>query len=101
VPKASATEDHRLKYLDFEGIIPKGQYGGGTVMVLWDIGTYEVIEDNYYKGWLHLYLSGKKLERYRSATIQMLCRSAGDRATTQDRIHTLARDRHGRNAMHR
>jgi bifunctional non-homologous end joining protein LigD len=36
---ATATEDHPLAYFDFEGIIPKGQYGGGTVMV-WDIGTY-------------------------------------------------------------
>jgi bifunctional non-homologous end joining protein LigD len=58
---AAATEDHPLEYFDFEGIIPKGQYGGGTVMV-WDIGTYEVIEGNYYKGYLHLSLSGKKLK---------------------------------------
>ena len=34
------TEDHPLAYADFEGIIPKGQYGGGTVL-LWDRGTWE------------------------------------------------------------
>ena len=37
------TEDHPLDYYDFEGEIPKGQYGGGTV-ILWDQGTYEVEE---------------------------------------------------------
>ena len=58
---AMPTEDHPLDYLDFEGVIPKGQYGGGTVMV-WDIGTYELIEGNYYKGYLHFYLSGRKLK---------------------------------------
>jgi bifunctional non-homologous end joining protein LigD len=58
---AMATEDHPIAYLDFEGTIAAGQYGGGTVMV-WDIGTYELIEGNYYKGRLHLYLSGKKLK---------------------------------------
>jgi bifunctional non-homologous end joining protein LigD len=58
---ASATEDHPLEYLDFEGIIPKGQYGGGTVMV-WDIGTYEVVEGDYWKGYLHISLAGKKLK---------------------------------------
>jgi len=57
---ANATEDHPLEYLAFEGTIPKGQYGGGTVMV-WDIGTYEIIEGNYWKGTLHVSLSGKKL----------------------------------------
>ncbi len=58
---AMPTEDHPIEYLDFEGVIPKGQYGGGTVMV-WDIGTYELIEGNYYKGFLHIYLDGKKLK---------------------------------------
>ncbi len=58
---AMATEDHPVEYLDFEGIIPAGQYGGGTVMV-WDIGTYEVIEGNYFKGRLHVFLNGKKLK---------------------------------------
>lgn len=58
---AMPTEDHPIEYLDFEGIIPKAQYGGGTVMV-WDIGTYELIEGNYYKGFLRFYLSGTKLK---------------------------------------
>ena len=58
---AMPTEDHPLDYLEFEGIIPKGQYGGGTVMV-WDIGTYEVIEGNYYKGFLRIHLKGMKLK---------------------------------------
>ena len=58
---AMSTEDHPIEYLDFEGTIPAGQYGGGTVMV-WDIGTYELIEGNYYKGRLHIFLAGKKLK---------------------------------------
>ncbi len=56
---AFATEDHPIEYLEFEGIIPKGQYGGGTVMV-WDIGTYEKVEGNYYAGELKVYLTGHK-----------------------------------------
>jgi bifunctional non-homologous end joining protein LigD len=58
---AMPTEDHPLDYLTFEGVIPKGQYGGGTVLV-WDIGTYDLIEGNYYKGFLRFYLNGSKLK---------------------------------------
>ena len=55
-----AVEDHPINYLKFEGTIPKGQYGGGTVMV-WDIGTYELLGGDYDSGDLKLMLSGKKL----------------------------------------
>jgi bifunctional non-homologous end joining protein LigD len=58
---AMATEDHPMEYSRFEGTIPRGEYGGGTVMV-WDIGTYELIDGNYWKGKLHIFLNGKKLK---------------------------------------
>lgn len=58
---AFAVEDHPLGYIEFEGTIPKGQYGGGTVMV-WDIGTYELLGGSYESGNLKLQLKGKKLE---------------------------------------
>jgi len=72
VPKGLATdvsikraafevEDHPIDYLKFEGTIPKGQYGGGTVMV-WDIGTYEVLSGSHASGDLKLMLHGKKLK---------------------------------------
>jgi bifunctional non-homologous end joining protein LigD len=58
-------EDHPIEYAQFEGTIPKGQYGGGTVMV-WDFGTYRVKDGHpvrgYHVGKLHLELRGKKLK---------------------------------------
>jgi bifunctional non-homologous end joining protein LigD len=58
---AMATEDHPMEYAQFEGTIPRGEYGGGTVMV-WDIGTYELMDGDYAKGKLHFFLNGKKLK---------------------------------------
>lgn len=58
---AFEVEDHPVDYMNFEGTIPKGQYGGGTVMV-WDIGTYELLGGSHAKGDLKLRLHGKKLK---------------------------------------
>ena len=57
-------EDHPLEYGNFEGTIPKGQYGGGTVM-LWDQGTWDPIGDpgrSYKQGNLTFELHGKRLK---------------------------------------
>ncbi|MES2141730.1 MAG: non-homologous end-joining DNA ligase [Pseudomonadota bacterium] len=58
-------EDHPVEYGSFEGIIPKGQYGGGTVM-LWDTGNWLCanLDPNiaYKKGSLNFILKGKKLK---------------------------------------
>jgi len=56
-------EDHPIQYGSFEGVIPEGEYGGGTVM-LWDLGEWEPIGDpaeGYAKGDLKFRLQGKKL----------------------------------------
>ena len=62
---AVQVEDHPIDYAQFEGIIPEGNYGAGTVMV-WDLGTYEVSGNNPLQaledGKLHLTLHGKKLK---------------------------------------
>src|SRR5437868_4205718 len=60
---AVEVEDHPVEYADFEGIIPAGQYGGGTVMV-WDRGNYYVYGEKPLESWregkLHLVLDGEK-----------------------------------------
>jgi bifunctional non-homologous end joining protein LigD len=53
-------EDHPLEYATFEGEIPKGEYGAGTVEI-WDSGTYELLEEKK-NGGLTVRLHGKKLE---------------------------------------
>ncbi|MHC2625716.1 bifunctional non-homologous end joining protein LigD [Bradyrhizobium huanghuaihaiense] len=60
---AVEVEDHPLDYGDFEGTIPEGQYGGGTVM-LWDRGTWEAEdpEAGFRKGDLKFTLHGDKLQ---------------------------------------
>lgn len=71
---AMMVEDHPYDYKDFEGIIPKGQYGGGTVIV-WDQGTYQPIDfkgsakeaeklllKQLHSGSLKIVLKGKKLK---------------------------------------
>ncbi len=60
---AVEVEDHPIEYETFEGLIPKGNYGGGTVMV-WDRGSYFVYGEDPPKalreGRLHLVLAGEK-----------------------------------------
>lgn len=60
---AVRTEDHPLEYGGFEGVIPKGEYGGGPVMI-WDRGTWEPIGDpdeGLAKGDLKFRLHGERL----------------------------------------
>jgi bifunctional non-homologous end joining protein LigD len=60
---AMEVEDHPMEYGGFEGIIPKGQYGGGTVM-LWDRGTWEPhvdVDEGLRKGSLKFELRGEKM----------------------------------------
>ena len=62
---AVQTEDHPLSYGDFEGTIPKGEYGGGTVM-LWDRGTWEPVPGKSWKdlekGHLHFRCDGERMK---------------------------------------
>lgn len=69
---AIPTEDHPLAYIDFEGVIPEGEYGAGTVMV-WDIGTYRNLRQekgeepvsmarSIDEGKVEVWLDGKKLK---------------------------------------
>src|SRR5712691_11174345 len=63
---AMQVEDHPVDYAKFEGVIPEGEYGGGTVMV-WDYGTYEPentddVASALRKGELKFSLNGQKLK---------------------------------------
>lgn len=70
---AMHVEDHPMDYIDFEGTIPKGQYGGGTVMV-WDTGTFfaegsedfeeseKLLRKMYNEGNIKVELQGNKLK---------------------------------------
>ncbi|MEO7167548.1 MAG: non-homologous end-joining DNA ligase [Spartobacteria bacterium] len=62
---AVEVEDHPIDYEDFEGVIPEGNYGGGTVMV-WDRGNYFVHGEKpleaLAEGRLHMVLEGKKIK---------------------------------------
>jgi DNA ligase D-like protein (predicted 3'-phosphoesterase) len=68
---AIQVEDHELDYGDFEGVIPEGEYGAGTVMI-WDYGTYKNTHDRDGKivpmgqsvkdGSIKIWLEGKKLK---------------------------------------
>jgi bifunctional non-homologous end joining protein LigD len=71
---AVRTEDHPLEYSDFEGVIPEGEYGAGTVL-LWDRGTWTPLGEGdpaeaYAKGSLEFELDGEKL-RGRWALVRM------------------------------
>jgi DNA ligase D-like protein (predicted 3'-phosphoesterase) len=65
---AAETEDHPLEYLDFEGTIPKGEYGAGA-MIVWDRGTYRhatddedaTMEQALADGHVRVWLEGQKL----------------------------------------
>ncbi len=81
---AMEVEDHPIEYNTFEGTIPKGQYGGGTVM-LWDRGTYEpeggggedALRDGYERGDLKFVMHGKRL---RGGWVLVRMRREGGRA---------------------
>ena len=70
---AIETEDHPMSYADFEGVIPEGEYGAGTVTI-WDSGTYENrseidgkyidINEAYEKGRIKINLAGRRMNGF-------------------------------------
>ena len=91
---AVMTEDHPLEYADFEGIIPKGQYGAGTVMV-WDKGWYEPAsglppDRQLARGKIDVVLHGRKL-REGFTIIRTTNRSSG-RSQTRNWLLVKHRD---------
>lgn len=79
---AMQVEDHPRDYASFEGVIPEGEYGGGTVMV-WDTGEWtaesEDVEEALRKGDLKFTLNGKKLH---GSWVLVRTRGFGSKADT-------------------
>jgi bifunctional non-homologous end joining protein LigD len=77
---AMRVEDHPIEYANFEGVIPKGEYGGGTVMV-WDRGTWqpdeEDVDTSLREGELKFTLFGAKL---RGSWVLVRTRGYGSRS---------------------
>jgi len=94
---AMQVEDHPVDYAKFEGVIPEGEYGGGTVMV-WDYGTYNPETDNVStalrKGELKFELDGQKLKGswvlVRTRDRQWLLIKHRDYYTTEEEVTELA-----------
>ncbi len=89
---AVMVEDHPTDYADFEGVIPKGEYGGGTVM-LWDFGLYKKVEDfknGLKRGSLKFKLFGKRLKggfalvRLKDGKNWLLIKENDEYVTTKD-----------------
>ena len=91
---AVRTEDHPLAYLDYEGVIPKGEYGGGT-MIVWDRGDWQPLGDprkGLQKGHLDFELHGRRL-RGRWHLVRMKPRP---REKTEQWLLIKAADEHAR-----
>src|SRR5829696_8562190 len=91
-------EDHPVDYAKFEGVIPEGEYGGGTVMV-WDYGTYKPEETDdaeaaLRKGDFKFTLDGEKLKGswvlVRTRNRQWLLIKHRDYYTTEEEVTELA-----------
>jgi len=93
---AVETEDHPVAYGGFEGIIPKGQYGGGTVS-LWDRGTWSPVGDAHRglaEGHLKFDVFGDKL-RGRWALVKLKPRRTGRPSRSDSNSWLLVKDRDG------
>ena len=95
---AMQVEDHPVDYAKFEGVIPEGEYGGGTVMV-WDYGTYEPenttdVAGALRKGELKFSLDGQKLKGswvlVRTRDRQWLLLKHRDYYTTDEEVTEIA-----------
>ncbi len=100
---AVQTEDHPLAYLDFEGNIPKGEYGGGA-MIVWDRGHWEPEGDpqrGLAKGHLEFALDGARLKGRWHLVRMKPKRGESDRAVAAHQGGGRVRARGGRARDHR